>query len=110
MAKKSLYDLSSFLNRWFRRLEFPFDKSTWLHIFYVVGCCLSGFHRVQVQWGVRSGTLTGGKEECGDLSWAILVHAPVRHVTGISLRTPTGEVATLTPQPGRRYEITTIPL
>ncbi len=67
MAKKSLYDLSSFLNRWFRRTEFPFDKSTELHIFYAVWCCLPGFHRVQVQWGVRSGTLANGKEKRDDL-------------------------------------------
>ena len=109
MAKKSLSDLSSFLNRWFRRTEFPFDKSTELHIFYAVRCCLSGFYQTQVQWAIRSGTLARGKEKRGDLSWAILVHAPVRHVTE-TLRTLTGEVATLTPQPGRRYEITTIPL
>src|ERR1700691_64478 len=109
MAKKSLSDLAAFLTRCFRRTEFPFDKSNELHIFYAVRCCLSGFHRMQVQWAVRSGTLASGKEKRGDLSWAILVHAPVRHVTG-TLRTLTGEVATLTPQPGRRYEITTIPL
>ena len=95
MAKKSLSDLSSFLNRWFKRIEFPFDKSAKLHIFYAVRCCLSGFSRMQVQWAVRSGTLVSGKGKRGDLSWAILVHAPVRHVTGISLHALTGEVAIL---------------
>ncbi len=92
MANDSLYDLSPFLNRWFWRIELPFEKSALLHIFYAVRGCLYAFPQVRLNRRVRLLPFIGGKESVANQHGRSLVHAPVRHATRIPRFVLIGEV------------------
>ncbi len=72
MANDSLYDLSSFLNRWFWRIELPLKKSASLHILHAVRCCLYVFPQVRLNGRVRLRPLIGSNKKFGEPSWVIL--------------------------------------
>lgn len=102
MAKDSLYDLQFFLNRWFRRVEFPFDKSAGLPVHQVVECCLPGFQRAAIQ----SSSIPEVSKESDRVSGAIFGHTPVRQATRIPRgRLRAGGVVFAT-STGRRHDTT----
>ncbi len=108
MAKKSLTDLSSYLNRYITRNRFPFDKKL-LAVYFLHGrmlracknlysgrqgsisvSCLRGIKAAQ---SVMRNLSTGANALCDQDSLDLI---------------RIGEVANFTSQPGRRYEITRI--
>lgn len=110
MAKKSLTDLSSFLNRRLARNRFPVDKKP-LAVYFLHGkmlracqnlysgrqgsisvCCLRDIKAAQ---SVMRNLSTGANALCDQDS------LDLRRI---------GEVVNFTSQPGRRYEITRITL
>ena len=85
MANDSLTNFIVLMNCRFRRTEIPFEKSVWLPLQGVVGCCLSDFCMKTVSKAI----LPSGTGFSSDALWAILVHAPVRRANGFpgTLRT-----------------------
>ena len=78
MAKNSLVDLHSFLNRYFWRIELLFEKASCLRIFCAAGCCLSVLRPEQAK---KEPTVLNRGEEKSYHPWLVLVHALTRHAT-----------------------------
>ncbi len=110
MAKKILSDLSAFLNRYFQRNRFPFDKKQ-LTAYLLCG-------RMLRAWGILRPDAGSSISSCD--AWRKKVQQSVsRNLSTCASATcdqdspdvmRTGEVANLTIQPGKRYDIALLSL
>ena len=105
MAKKILSDLSSFLNRYFWRNRFPFEKKQ-LTVYFLHG-------RMLRVWTASCLDMQGSRilTEMAKKSAAIRLAGVLRTCASATCDQDspadmrTGEVANLTTQPGKRYDI-----
>ena len=107
MAKKILSDLSSFLNRYFWRFRFLLIKK--LTAFFKCGrllrvwtaSCLDAGSRISKKWQIKvQQSVSRNLSTCASATCDQGSPADMR----------TGEVANLTTQPGKRYDIALLSL
>ena len=108
MAKKILSDLLSFLNRYFWRNRLPFDKKQ-LTVYFLHGrllrvwtaSCLDAGSRISKKWQIKV-------QQSVSRNLSTCASATCDQDSPDFMRT--GEVANLTIQPGKRYDIALLSL